>query len=194
MNTSGRQAPCAADTRASCLPRCFRGRAPECASLCLPLCLKPTNLQANTVLLLLLLQRLERIKRNEQMLLQLGVQEAAGSLATAVHAEQRQQQGLAAGGRSRGAPRPRERRPVGPAVQGPARKSARQRGDRPLAPEEAVAAAAAELGAAGVADLSNATDKELGGCYRLHCLLLLHYTASWVASHPCSRLPACHAS
>ncbi|EFN56170.1 hypothetical protein CHLNCDRAFT_144881 [Chlorella variabilis] len=103
-------------------------------------------------------ERLERIRRNEQMLRQLGVQEAAGGLAAAAAAEQHAAQPTA---RSRGPPRPRERRPALPAAVLPARKSARQRGDRPLTQEEAVAAAATELGAAAVPDLSQATDKEL---------------------------------
>lgn len=85
-------------------------------------------------------QRLERIRRNEQMLRQLGVAEAAGGLAAAVAAEQ-------APPPRRPPPRPRERRAPAPALPLPSRKSARQRGARPLTSDEAVAAAVAELGA-----------------------------------------------
>ncbi|KAL4438240.1 hypothetical protein ABPG77_010601 [Micractinium sp. CCAP 211/92] len=99
-------------------------------------------------------QRLERIRRNEQMLRNLGVAEAAGGLTAAVHAEQRQQAapGSSAGGVPRPRPAPRERRPTLPAAALPVRKSKRQRGERPLAVEEAVAEAVAELGPGGAAD------------------------------------------
>lgn len=99
-------------------------------------------------------QRLERIRRNEQMLRNLGVAEAAGGLTAAVHAEQRQQAapGSSAGGVPRSRPAPRERRPTLPAAALPVRKSKRQRGERPLAVEEAVAEAVAELGPGGAAD------------------------------------------
>lgn len=131
------------------------------------------------------------------MLRQLGVQEAAGGLAAAAAAEQHAAQPTA---RSRGPPRPRERRPALPAAVLPARKSARQRGDRPLTQEEAVAAAATELGAAAVPDLSQATDKELGGG-GLRDWLLARQTFCWPSRlcsaglpgsppHP-ARLPRC---
>ncbi|KAL4448427.1 hypothetical protein ABPG75_005646 [Micractinium tetrahymenae] len=123
-------------------------------------------------------QRLERIRRNEQMLRQLGVADAAGGLAAAVHAEHRQQAAAASGaaGFPRPRPAPRERRPALPAAALPARKSKRQRGERPLAVEEAVAEAVAELGAGGGADqLSGAAeaDPEVSGLLDLEAYFQL---------------------
>lgn len=108
---------------------------------------------------------MERIRRNEQMLRQLGVAEAAGGLTAAVHAEQRQQAapGNGVGGLPRPRPAPRERRLALPAAVLPVRKSKRQRGERPLAVEEAVAEAVAELGPGGGADLPGGADVDPGG-------------------------------
>lgn len=108
-------------------------------------------------------QRLERIRRNEAMLRQLGVADAAGGLAAAAAAEQATAQaGL--GREQRPLQRPRERRPAPPVVPVPMRKSARQRGERPLTQDEAVAAAAAEL---NEATAGAAGDTDLGGCWVL---------------------------
>lgn len=100
-------------------------------------------------------QRLERIRRNEQMLRQLGVAEAAGGLATTVAAEQ-------APAARRPPPRPRERRPPAPALPLPTRQSKRQRGDRPLTKDEAVAAAVAELGAGASGAAAGAGEADPG--------------------------------
>ncbi|KAL4857717.1 hypothetical protein ACK3TF_002141 [Chlorella vulgaris] len=89
-------------------------------------------------------QRLARIRRNELMLQQLGVQEAAAGVAAAAVTEQRLAQPPAP---SRARPRVQERRAPVPAAVLPPRKSARQRGARPPTAAEAAAAAAAELAA-----------------------------------------------
>ena len=108
------------------------------------------------------MQRLERIRRNEAMLRQLGVADAAGGLAAAVAAEQAAVQ-VASGPVRRPPHRPRERRPPALVAAVPVRKSARQRGDRPLTQDEAMAAAAAELNEA-VAGVAGDTDLGEAGC------------------------------
>lgn len=101
-------------------------------------------------------QRLERIRRNELMLQRLGVQQAAAGVAAASAAEQQAGQPFV----RRAVVGRRERRLPPPSLALPVRASKRQRGQRPLTQEEAVAAAAEELGAGG--PLDNATASEQG--------------------------------
>lgn len=104
-------------------------------------------------------QRLARIRRNELMLQQLGVQEAAAGVAAAAVTEQRLAQPLAS---SRARPRVQERRAPVPAAVLPPRKSARQRGARPPTAAEAAAAAAAEL-VAGASTQPGTSHQDSGG-------------------------------
>ena len=102
------------------------------------------------------LQRLERIRRNQAMLEELGIARAASDLAATAHQQQQGQQGRG-GGAAGAPPAPRRRRPPllpGPAgEQRPTRQSARQRGQLPAAAqaaaEAAPEAAAGDAAAAG---------------------------------------------